>query len=70
MIRENERNFVEGTSASAEGPLKYMSSAQLDLIHEEIDDRMQELQDTGLTRNEILFDDAKEGIPLKDDPFF
>lgn len=31
---------------------------------------MQELEDTGLTRNEILFDDANMGIPLKDDPFF
>ena len=25
MIRENERNFVEGSSASMEGPFKYMS---------------------------------------------
>ena len=31
---------------------------------------MQELEDTGLTRNEILFDDPNTGIPLKDDPFF
>ena len=31
---------------------------------------MQELEDTGLTRNEILFDDANKGIPLRDDPFF
>ena len=31
---------------------------------------MQELEDTGLTRNEILFDDANTGIPLRDDPFF
>lgn len=47
-----------------------MSAATIDQIHEEIDLQMQELEDTGLTRNEILFDDANIGIPLKDDPFF
>ena len=31
---------------------------------------MQELEDTGLTRNEILFDDANEGVILRDDPFY
>lgn len=31
---------------------------------------MQELEDTGLTRNEILFNDANQGIPLRDDPFY
>ena len=31
---------------------------------------MQELEDTGLTRNEILFNDALKGIPLRDDPFY
>ena len=35
----------------------------------EIDIRMQELEETGLTRNEILFDDQR-GVPLLDDPFF
>ena len=31
---------------------------------------MQELEDTGLTRNEILFDDPCSGVKLYDDPFF
>jgi hypothetical protein len=30
---------------------------------------MQELEDSGLTREEILYD-KQEGIPLSDDPFF
>ncbi len=47
-----------------------MTKAQIDKIHDEIDLQLQELEDTGLTRNEILFDDANIGIPLKDDPFF
>ena len=70
IIRQNEKNFVEASSASMEGPFKYLSKARIDEIHLEIDDRMQELEDTGLTRNEILFDDALEGIALRDDPFY
>lgn len=70
MIRENERNFIEGSSASMDGPFKYMSKDRINQIHAEIDVRMQELEETGLTRNEILFDDAGEGIPLRDDPFY
>ena len=53
-----------------EGPFKYLSKERVAQIHLEIDERMQELEDTGLTRNEILFNDANAGIPLKDDPFF
>ena len=70
MIRENERNFIEGSSASVEGPFKHLSPERIGQIHDEVDERMQELEDTGLTRNEILFDDAGVGIPLRDDPFF
>ena len=36
----------------------------------EIDERMEELEESGLTRNEVLFDDPNVGVPLKDDPFF
>jgi len=53
-----------------DGPFKYISSERLEQIHGEIDERMQELEDTGLSRNEILFDDPNVGIQLKDDPFF
>lgn len=70
IIRENERNFIEGSSISVDGPIKYMSKERLDQVHFEIDQRMQELEDTGLTRNEILFNDAGKGIPLRDDPFY
>ena len=38
-------------------------------MHSQIDKRMQELEDSGLTREEILYD-KQEGIPLSDDPFF
>ena len=31
---------------------------------------MEELEESGLTRNELLYDDPHEGVPLKDDPFF
>ena len=70
MIRENEKNLVEASSISVDGPFKYMSKARISEVHDEISERMEELQATGLTRNEILFDDANKGIPLRDDPFF
>lgn len=40
------------------------------MVHHEIDYRMLELEETGLTRQEILFNDAGKGIPLRDDPFY
>ena len=70
LLRENERNFVEAAGSSVAGPFKYMSKEQVELIHEEIDERLQELEDTGLTRNEILFEDPGTGVKLYDDPFF
>ena len=70
MIRDNERNLIEGPTASVDGPFKYMSKERIDQIHLEIDERMEELEESGLTRNEILFDDPNVGVPLKDDPFF
>lgn len=46
-----------------------MSEKEKEIIHREIDIKMQELEDTGLTRMEILFNDQR-GIPLVDDPVF
>jgi ribosomal protein S18 len=46
-----------------------MSAEAKEQVHLEIDQRMQELEDTGLTRQEILFE-RQEGIKLMDDPFF
>ena len=70
MIRDNELNFIQGPTSSVEGSFKHMSRERIEEIHLEIDQRMEELEDSGLTRNEILFDDPNVGVPLKDDPFF
>ena len=37
---ENERNFIEASSASVDGPFKYLSAERIEQIHEEIDERM------------------------------
>ena len=50
LIRENERNFVEGSMIAADGPFKYLSREQVNAIHLDIDDRLKELEATGLTR--------------------
>ena len=46
-----------------------MTKDQIDNIHTQIDAKLQELEDSGLTREEILYD-KQEGIPLSEDPFF
>ena len=68
MIRNNELSFVDSYN-SPTGPFKFMSKEAIEKVHFEIDDKMQELEDTGLTRNEILFEEMV-GMPLADDPFF
>lgn len=68
MVRENEINFVQSYSSPV-GPYKFMSDEAKEQVHLEIDRRMQELEDTGLTRNEILFEE-QQGMRLADDPFF
>jgi len=40
MHRENERRFIEGSSASMEGPFKYLSKERIAQIHLELDERM------------------------------
>ena len=70
LIRDNDLNLVQGSNASVDGPFKYMSQERIDWVHEEITDRLEELEASGLSRNEILFDDPHSGVPLKDDPFF
>jgi len=52
-----------------EKPKKFLSQEQKNMIHKEVDLKMQELEDTGLTRFEILYNDER-GIPLADDPVF
>jgi len=46
-----------------------MSAEAKEKVHQEIDERMKELEDTGLTRYEILFE-MQKGMRLADDPFF
>ena len=54
-IRDNERNFIEAY-ASPTGPMKWLSKEQLEKVHAQIDIKMQELEDSGLTREEVLYD--------------
>lgn len=66
-------HFVEGPNVSTDGPFKYMANDRIDHIHMEVDKRMQELEDSGLTRMEILYNDtykSEQQLPLADDPFF
>jgi len=46
-----------------------MSRVEKEKIHDEIDIRMQELEDSGLSKEEILYNKS-EGVPLKYDKFF
>ena len=70
MIRENEMNFVQGYQ-SPQGPFKYMSEEAKEKVHVELDRRLQEIEESGLTKEEILHEHlAPGGLKLLDDPFF
>lgn len=47
-----------------------MSDDEKDKIHVLIDVKMQELEDSGLTREEILHNKIGEGVSLREDQFF
>ncbi len=47
-----------------------MTDEEKDQVHIAIDEKMQEFEDSGLTRDEILHDRIGQGIPLSEDPFF
>jgi len=53
-IRDNERHFIDAYQ-SPTGPFKWLSAEQLEQVHLQIDAKMQELEDSGLTREEILY---------------
>lgn len=54
---------MQGTQASVEGPRKYLTVQEKKKINDEIDRRMQELEDTGLSRVELLHDSmARKGV--------
>lgn len=67
---EIEKNniYLDGLN-DPQGPMKYMTRNEKEKIHEEIDIRLQELEDSGLSKEEILFN-KPEGVPLKFDKFF
>lgn len=66
--RESEINNIDAYHHT-EKSKKWMSEKEKEIIHQEIDMKMQELEDTGLTRMEILYNEQR-GIPLVDDPVF
>lgn len=67
--KENE-NFDTFVSAySKSGPKKLLTQEEKDRIHEEIDIKMNELESTGLSREEILYN-KPDGLPLRQDKFF
>ena len=68
MEKESEINNIDAYHHT-EKAKKWMSEKEKEIIHQEIDHKMQELEDTGLTRMEILYNEQK-GIPLIDDPVF
>ena len=47
-----------------------MQESQKRAIHAEIDQKMEELEATGLTRYEILYNTPNKGVKLADDPYF
>ena len=69
MEWENEKHYVDGYQSPI-GPLKWMSRDEKDAIHALIDVKMQELEVSGLTREEILHNWVGEGMTLWDDMFY
>jgi|LakMenEpi03Aug12_release.lakeMendotaPanAssembly.Ray.scaffolds.fasta_scaffold300994_1 hypothetical protein len=61
LIRDNELNFVQAYGTD-QGPLKYLTQDQKDLIHNQIDRMMEEIEATGLSRFEILHEQAGKGV--------
>lgn len=57
---------------TAEGPLRSMSTEAIDKVHAEVDLKMRELEETGLSRTELLYDKTTPGgvLPLVEDPVF
>jgi hypothetical protein len=53
MEIDNEKNFVDGYH-SPQGPIKWMSKEEKEKIHVMIELKMKELEESGLTKDEIL----------------
>jgi len=67
--RENERGYVDGYQSTS-SPFKWMSQEERNVIHDLADQKFKEIEETGLTAEEILHDKVGEGLPLRDDPVF
>lgn len=67
-IHEDEKLFYEGFRSPA-GPLKWMTHEDKERIHLQIDLKMDQLEQTGLSREEVLFD-KPGGLRLSEDPVF
>ena len=63
-----EQTFVEGYR-TPRGPLKWMSDEDKEKVHIQIDYEMGKLEDTGLSREEVLYK-KPTGVPLGSDPMF
>ena len=63
-----EKNYVEGFR-TPRGPLKWMSDEDKAKVHVQIDYEMEKLEETGLSREEVLYN-KPTGIALSSDPMF
>jgi hypothetical protein len=52
------------------GPLRQPTAEERERVNLVVDRRLQELEDSGLSREELLFEEAERGLPLALDPFF
>jgi small subunit ribosomal protein S18 len=68
VIHETEKTFVEGYR-TVPGPVSWLSEEDKERINLEINLKMDELEETGLSRQEIL-NNIPGGIPLSQDPVF
>ncbi|CAD8067626.1 unnamed protein product [Paramecium primaurelia] len=68
-LHQNFKTFVEG-HVSPKGALKNLSEEQMKQIQTQVTKKLQELEDTGLSREEILTNGVDKGIPLSYDAFF
>lgn len=57
-IKQNYKSFEEGYK-SPSGPLKWMSQEEKEKVHLQIDLKLDELESTGLSREELLYDNPK-----------
>lgn len=68
-MERNEELRIHDADFHTEKTKSSMTLEEKNLVHNEIDLKMQELEDTGLTRMEILYN-VEKGISLADDPVF